>query len=484
MSRNLSFGVEVDQDFNEHVEIRVSRNEAKRAGDFRDDAESGIDVEYRKTRLEQVILVSIWSSAVISEREAIYSMDELERLAITAGANVLDRIMQQRSLPDRSTYVGKGKAQELARLVEELEADTVIVNETLAPSTRRALEDLVNAKVLDRTALILDIFAQHAKSKAGRAQVELAQLEYLLPRLRGWGAMMSRQGGGQVSGGAGMGSRGPGETQLEIDRRRITGKIALLKKRISKIKKERLQSRQRRLNGTTPSVAIVGYTNTGKSSLLNLLTNADIIIQDALFATLDTTTRSVEHPKYTLTDTVGFIQDLPTTLVEAFRSTLEEAADSDLILHLADASAPKVEHQISTVNEILSDIRSIDDSGKVVLKDPENELLVFNKIDLISQDELDRLERLFPHALFISAVLSDGHSHGIDTLLEAIEKKVLGLQRFKDFDQVIPYSAYERVNEIYERGEVVKREDLDEGVRIVARVPLSFNLESPLIVPE
>jgi GTP-binding protein HflX len=455
------------------VQERLGLNQSKEAAKFRDVQESGIDVEYRKVRLEQVVLVFAWSNAQLTEREANYSMDELERLAITAGANVLGRVMQQRQLPDNATYLGKGKAQELANLVAELGADTVVVNETLAPSTRRTLEDLVDAKVVDRTALILDIFATHAKSKAGRAQVELAQLEYMLPRLRGWGAMMSRQAGGQAAGGAGIGSRGPGETQLEIDRRRIHTKIALLKKQIKKIKLERSVSRQKRRNSSIPSVAIVGYTNTGKSSLLNKLTAADIIIQDALFATLDTTTRKMNHPKFTITDTVGFIQDLPTALVEAFRSTLDEALDADILLHVVDATCPNPDQQIHTVNEILSDIRSVDGQGKIVLKNREQEVLVFNKIDIVELAELERLQRKYPTACFISTKTGQG----IEQLLEVLYQKVVRSEKYQTIELLIDYSDGAKLAKIYRIGEVLERSDTPDGIKIQAVVSCSAQID-------
>jgi GTP-binding protein HflX len=461
---------------NNFVEERLAKNEAKTAGRFRNDQETGVDVEYRKVRLERVLLVSVYSSAKTSERDAKYSLDELERLSVTAGAQVVGRILQQRPLPDPATYVGKGKAQEVAAIVEDQEIDTLVVNETLQPSTRRSLEDIVDAKVIDRTALILDIFAQHAKTKAGRAQVELAQLEYLLPRLRGWGQMMSRQAGGQVSGGAGMGSRGPGETQLEIDRRRITHKISELKQKIKKIKQERLQGRKQRVNSTLPSVAIVGYTNTGKSSLLNKLTGAHIIIQDALFATLDTTTRRINNPKFSITDTVGFIQDLPTTLVEAFKSTLEEAIDCDVLVHIVDASAPSPLLQIETVRDILSEIRTLDAEGKVRLKENENEILCFNKIDLLNEVDLERLKRKYPNTAFISVRNGDG----IKDLNHIIAQRVKASQKYKTVDLVVPFEDGSTLAKIYRIGEVISRQDSAEGVEVTARVPVSFQFTAPV----
>jgi GTP-binding protein HflX len=418
--------------------------------------------------------VSVYSSAKISETEANYSLDELERLATTAGAKVLGRMLQQRPLPDKSTYLGRGKAEELAALVEEIGVDTVIANETLAPSTRRALEDLVDAKVLDRTALILDIFAQHAKSKAGRAQVELAQLEYLLPRLRGWGQMMSRQGGGQVGGGAGMGSRGPGETQLEVDRRRIHTKIAMLKKKVAKIKKDRLQMRSKRLDSGIPSVAIIGYTNAGKSSLLNALTNSGILVRDELFATLDTTTRRIDHPKYTVTDTVGFIQDLPTSLVEAFRSTLEEATDADLLLHVVDASSPILHKQIDVVNDILRDIRAADDAHKIVFKQRDNEILVYNKCDLLDSSEIDKLQRKAQNDGKIAAFISTMTGDGVEKLLELIEKQLHKVVDYKLHKIIVPYQDGAKLARIYRLGEVNARSDEADGVHISAYLPSNF----------
>src|SRR6478609_9123269 len=288
------------------------------------------EVEYRKLQLEQVVLVGVWAGGIRAE-EAEASMAELARLAETAGSIVLDAVVQRRSHPDGTTYIGSGKVIELLEIVEATGADTVICDGELTPSQLRNLEERLKVKVVDRTALILDIFAQHARSKEGKAQVELAQLNYLVPRLRGWGAALSRQRGGRVAAGAGIGSRGPGETKLEIDRRRIHRRIAQLRAELAGMRRVRDTKRARRRANQVPAVAIAGYTNAGKSSLLNRLTAAGVLVEDALFATLDPTTRrtrTADGREYTLTDTVGFVRHLPHQLVESFRSTLEEIADA------------------------------------------------------------------------------------------------------------------------------------------------------------
>ncbi|NBW73967.1 MAG: GTPase HflX, partial [Microbacteriaceae bacterium] len=275
------------------------------------------EVEYRELQLEKVVLIGLWGEQ--SQRDAENSLRELAALAETAGAQVLDGLLQRRNHPDPATYLGKGKAQELKALVKALGADTVVADTELAPSQRRALEDVVKVKVIDRTAVILEIFAQHAKSREGKAQVELAQLEYLLPRLRGWGESMSRQAGGRAAGGEGIGSRGPGETKIELDRRRINTRMAKLRKQIVGMKPARETKRANRKRNQIPSVAIAGYTNAGKSSLLNRLTSAGVLVQNALFATLDPTVRSIKTTdgrEYTLADTVGFVRNLPHQLVE------------------------------------------------------------------------------------------------------------------------------------------------------------------------
>lgn len=356
------------------------------------------DVEYRKLRLEKVILIGIWSSSLI---EAENSLRELAALAETAGSQVLDGLLQRRANPDPATFLGKGKAQELRELVMATGADTVIADTELAPSQRRALEDVVKVKVVDRTAIILDIFAQHAKSREGKAQVELAQLEYLLPRLRGWGESMSRQAGGQIGGGMGIGSRGPGETKIELDRRRINTRIAKLRKQIVEMKPARDTMRWGRKKSQIPAIAIAGYTNAGKSSLLNRMTKAGVLVDNMLFATLDPTVRKTQTPdgrEYTLADTVGFVRNLPHQLVEAFRSTLEEIAESDLIVHVVDASHPDPASQIATVRQVIGEV-----GARNIL-----ELIVFNKIDLVDETQRLVLRGMEPDSIAVSARTGEG----------------------------------------------------------------------------
>ena len=341
---------------------REERAALRRVGGLSTELEDVTEVEYRQLRLENVVLIGVYAQG--SQDDAENSMRELAALAETAGARVLDGLLQRRPNPDPSTYLGSGKAEELRHVVAALGADTVIADTELAPSQRRALEDVVKVKVIDRTAVILDIFSQHAKSREGKAQVELAQLEYLLPRLRGWGESMSRQAGGQVGGaGAGMGSRGPGETKIELDRRRIHSRMAKLRKQIVGMKPAREAKRANRRRNAVPSVAIAGYTNAGKSSLLNRITGAGVLVENALFATLDATVRrntTADGRVYTIADTVGFVRNLPHQLVEAFRSTLEEVGDADLIVHVVDAAHPDPAGQIATVRDVIGEVGARD----------------------------------------------------------------------------------------------------------------------------
>ena len=418
--------------------------------------EEGVDVEYRRVRLERVVLIGLSGRGALAEAEE--SLRELAALAETAGAVVLDGLVQRRSLPDPATYLGSGKARELAGIVERLEADTVIADSELAPSQRRELEDVVGVKVIDRTALILDIFARHATSREGKAQVELAQLEYLLPRLRGWGESMSRQAGGRVAGGAGIGSRGPGETKIELDRRRIRTRMAKLRADIARMEPARRTQRGSRRRGGVPSVAIAGYTNAGKSTLLNRLTDAGVLVQDALFATLDPTVRrarAADGREYTLTDTVGFVRNLPTQLVEAFRSTLEEVGQADVILHVVDAAHPDPVSQVQAVRAVIDTIEGASDIP---------ELIALNKADLASPEQIALLRTVFPGAVPLSAYTG----WGVDALRVALED-MLPRPRVA-VDAVLPYSAGSLVHRIHEEGEVEREEYVDAGTRIVARV--------------
>ncbi len=323
------------------------------------------EVEYRQLRLERVVLVGVWTDGSAADADA--SLAELAALAETAGSEVLEGMVQRRSKPDPSTYIGSGKAAELREVVLATGADTVICDGELSPAQLNALEKAVKVKVIDRTALILDIFAQHATSREGKAQVSLAQMEYMLPRLRGWGESMSRQAGGRAGGsGGGVGLRGPGETKIETDRRRIRERMSRLRRDIKDMKQVRDTQRSRRRSSNAPSIAIVGYTNAGKSSLLNALTGAGVLVQDALFATLEPTTRRGHFDDgrdFVVSDTVGFVRHLPTQLVEAFRSTLEEVVDADLLVHVVDGSDVNPLAQISAVRQVITDVFADHHSG-------------------------------------------------------------------------------------------------------------------------
>ncbi len=418
------------------------------------------EVEYRQLRLERVVLVGVWTEGSAAQSEA--SLAELARLAETAGSQVLDGLVQRRDRPDPATYVGSGKVRELSGVVEAAGADTVICDGELSPSQLRQLEARLKVKVIDRTALILDIFAQHARSKEGKAQVELAQLQYFLPRLRGWGEALSRQAGGRAGGGtAGVGLRGPGETKLETDRRRIRAKISKLRKEIAGMSTVRDTKRGRRVANEVPSVAIAGYTNAGKSSLLNALTGAGVLVEDALFATLDATVRRTTTPDglpYTLTDTVGFVRHLPHQLVEAFRSTLDEVADADLILHVVDGADPNPEWQVEAVREVLGEIADRRDEGL------PTELVVVNKTDATDEVALARLRHLLPGAVFVSA-----HSGaGIDELRERVAE--LLPRPSVEIEVLVPYTRGELVSRVHGEGEVLTERHTEQGTVLQAKV--------------
>ncbi len=413
------------------------------------------EVEYRRLQLERVVLVGVWTDGTAADAEA--SMAELSRLAETAGSVVLDAVVQRRRHPDASTYIGSGKVIELAEIVAATGADTVICDGELSPGQLRNLEERLRVKVVDRTALTLDIFAQHARSKEGKAQVELAQLNYLVPRLRGWGAALSRQRGGRVAAGAGIGSRGPGETKLEIDRRRIHRRIAQLRSELAGMRRVRDTKRSQRRANLVPAVAIAGYTNAGKSSLLNRLTAAGVLVEDALFATLDPTTRrtrTVDGREYTLTDTVGFVRHLPHQLVESFRSTLEEIADADLVVHVIDGSDGKPEDQVSAVREVLAEI----DAGRLP------EILVVNKVDAADEVSLTRLRHLLPTAVFVSARTGQGIEHLREVIAAALPDPSVAV------DVLVPFDRGDLVSRVHAEGTVLVEEHLAEGTRLRARV--------------
>jgi GTPase len=425
------------------------------------------EVEYRQLRLERVVLVGVWTDGSAADSRA--SMAELAALAETAGSQVLEALIQRRDKPDPSTYIGSGKAQELRAVVLATGADTVICDGELSPAQLTALEKAVKVKVIDRTALILDIFAQHATSREGKAQVSLAQMEYMLPRLRGWGESMSRQAGGRAGGsGGGVGLRGPGETKIETDRRRIRERMSKLRREIKDMKQARDTQRSRRLASDVPSVAIVGYTNAGKSSLLNGLTGAGVLVQDALFATLEPTTRRAQFEDgrpLVLTDTVGFVRHLPTQLVEAFRSTLEEVIDADLLLHVVDGSDTDPVAQINAVRQVITDIFSDVASHH---GDPPPELLVVNKVDAASELALAKLRHALPGAVFVSARTGDG--------IDALRRRMAELAAPSDaaVDVVIPYDRGDLVARLHADGRVQQEEHNADGTRIRARVPVAL----------
>ncbi len=415
------------------------------------------EVEYRQLRLERVVLVGVWTSGTV--RDAENSLAELAALAETAGALVLDGVIQRRDKPDPATYIGSGKAQELRDLVLESGADTVVCDGELSPGQLIHLEDVVKVKVVDRTALILDIFAQHAKSREGKAQVSLAQMQYMLPRLRGWGQSLSRQmgGGGSSSGGGGMATRGPGETKIETDRRRIREKMAKMRREIADMKHGRELKRQERHRNKVPSVAIAGYTNAGKSSLLNQLTGAGVLVENALFATLDPTVRRATTPSgrvYTLADTVGFVRHLPHHLVEAFRSTMEEVGDADLILHVVDGAHPAPEEQLASVREVIRDVGA------------QNvpEIVVVNKADAADELTLQRLLRAEKRAIAVSARTG----LGIPELLAWIDTELP--RPAVELEVLVPYTQGALVSRVHAEGEVLSEEHTAEGTLLKAQV--------------
>ncbi len=437
------------------------RHALRRVAGLSTELEDVTEVEYRQVRLERVVLAGVWTEGTV--RDAERSLAELALLAETAGSMVLEGVIQRRSTPrTRPPTSARARPASCARSWCRSGADTVICDGELTPGQLRQLEEIVKVKVVDRTWLILDIFAQHARSREGKAQVSLAQMQYLLPRLRGWGESLSRQGGGAGGGagggGGGVGTRGPGETKIETDRRRIRAQMTRLRRQLREMESARTTQRAARHRAGIPAVAIAGYTNAGKSSILNRITGAGVLVENALFATLDPTVRRTKTPSgrdYTLADTVGFVRHLPHQLVEAFRSTLEEVRDADLILHVVDGSDDAPEEQIAAVREVLNDI----DAGQVP------ELIVINKADLAEPETIAALLRREPHAVVVSARTG----LGMEELLAAIEADLPSL--LVDVTVLVPYDRGDLVSRAHRQGEVVSVDHAEDGTVLHARVP-------------
>ncbi len=408
--------------------------------------ESPLSASWRPAVFERAVLVGI-GPGIVGE-----DLDELAALADSAGAQPVARVVQSRREPDSTTYIGKGKVQEVHHELHRHGAELVIFDHELTPGHLRALEERLKVKVIDRTALILDIFALHARSREGKAQVELAQLNYLLPRLRGWGEAMSRLGGG-------IGTRGPGETKLEVDRQHIRRRIAKLRRDTRDLGRTRDVKRARRQDSDIPAIAIAGYTNAGKSTLMRRLTGADVTIANQLFATLDPTVRRIRllgKRWATVGDTVGFVSKLPHDLVEAFRSTLEEVTLSDLIVHVADASSSVVDDQIQAVREVLDEI------GAAGIP----EVLAMNKIDRLEGSERARLARRHPGSVAVSALTGEG----VEGLLEAVAQATPSPP--VEVEILVPWSRGDLVAMMYREAEVLKVEAEPDGTRVRARVGL------------
>jgi GTP-binding protein HflX len=403
---------------------------------------------------EKIVLVGVRiPPETMEETEA--SVDELALLVDTAGADEVARVFQRRQAPDPPTYVGKGKAEELREIAVTTDCDTVVFDNELTPAQQFNLEKLLGRTAIDRTAVILDIFAQNAHSQEGKAQVELAQLRYRLPRLRGRGRALSQQAGGMSAGGARIGTRGPGETQLEVDRRRIVRRLHKLEAELRQIAKHRQTQRKAQRRAQLPRLAIVGYTNAGKSTLLNRLTDAEVLVEDRLFATLDATTRRLSLPggeAVLVTDTVGFIRKLPHQLVEAFRSTLDVAVDADLLVHVVDASAPDPAGNIRAVRDVLAEIGA----------HGVPELLAFNKSD-IAPGSAKRLADVWEGSVALSAVTGEG----VDDLLRTIGSRLRALMTV--VEMVIPFDRGDVLAAAHRAGEVLRESAGETGMHIRGR---------------
>ena len=401
-------------------------------------------------RRERIVLVGVAvPPATLDDAES--SLDELAALIDTAGADEVERVLQRRESPDAATFVGKGKAEELRELSYQVDADTVVFDEELTPAQSRNLEKILGRTAIDRTAVILDIFAQHAHSQEGKAQVELAMLRYRLPRLRGKGKALSQQAGGIGT------RRGPGETQLEVDRRRLVRRVTKLESDLKVLTKNRRIQRKARARSRLQTVALVGYTNAGKSTVLNRLTDAGVLVEDRLFATVDPTTRRLELPggeRVLLSDTVGFVRKLPTQLVEAFRSTLEEVAEADLLVHVVDASAADPEAQMEAVHHVLREIGA----------DEVPELVAFNKSDLAGA-EVKRLLDRHPGSVALSA----RSGAGVAGLLGALGERLRMLSRTVEL--VVPYERGDVVAALHRVGEVLSEDHESDATRLRVRLP-------------
>jgi len=416
-------------------------------GEYGGEAGGLIDRAFR----EKIVVVGMQLPQRTEEALAA-NLDELERLIDTAGADVVDRMTQRRDTPHPATYIGSGKVDELRMVSEALDVDTVVFDDELSPGQQFNLEKKLKRTAIDRTAVILDIFAQNATTLEGKAQVELAQLRYLLPRLRGRGDSLSQQGGG-------IGTRGPGETKLEVDRRRIQRRLNKLERELRNLTGTRRNQRKSRRQSRFSTVAIVGYTNAGKSTLLNHLTGAGVLVEDRLFATLDATTRRLQLPggeTVLMSDTVGFIQKLPTSLVEAFKSTLEEVGEADLLLHVVDGSAADPEMQIDAVRSVLREIGA----GEVP------ELIAFNKIDVVDGggDGVARLVRRFEGSVAVSAHTGEG----FERLLLAVGDRVRVMTSITEL--VVPYDRGDVLAAIHREGEVLVETHEATSSRIRARL--------------
>lgn len=445
---------ELEDDFADLIEAEEAANAESHRGAFGDFGGS-TDALIDRTFREKIIIVGVTLGAGNVEQTE-FDLDELALLVDTAGADVVGRILQRRHAPDPATYLGKGKADELKDLSHALDCDTVVFDDDLSPAQQRNLEKLLGRTALDRTAVILDIFAQNASSVEGKAQVELAQLRYLKPRIRGKGSGLSQQAGGMsAGGGARVGSRGPGETQLETDRRRITRRIHKLESDLRLMASHQDTQHKQRTRSRAGQVAIVGYTNAGKSTLLNQLSGAGVLVEDKLFATLDPTTRRLQLPggeAVLLTDTVGFIRKLPHHLVESFKSTLRVASQADLLVHVIDGSAPDPQAHIDAVHDVLAEIGA----GEVP------ELLCFNKAD--ATPEVKRLVERTPGSVGISAITGEGIEHLLLTIGDRLRSTtdVVELR--------IPFERGDVLAEVHREGEVLTETVGDVGMELTARL--------------